>query len=148
MQYHNGISKEQAWQKIKKYAAYQERSHQEIRAKLYTYGLFKKDVETLISELISEDFLNEERFAIQFAGGKHRMKYWGKKKIEYALRERGVSSFCIKNALEEIDYDLYKKNLLKMAKQKWDLLKKESTQNRIFKTKNYLLQKYNSKCYI
>ena len=71
------LSKEQAWQKIKHYCAYQERSHYEAKQKLYSFGLYSNEVEDLLSRLIEEDYLNEERFAEQFAGGKFRMKQWG-----------------------------------------------------------------------
>ncbi len=54
----------QAIPKIKQYCAYQERCHAEVRDKLYSYGLYKKEVEPIISLLITENYLNEERFAI------------------------------------------------------------------------------------
>ena len=65
---------EQAFQKIKQFCAYQERSHREVTEKLYSFGLFKKEVEIQITQLIEENYLNEERFAIAFAGGKFRIK--------------------------------------------------------------------------
>ncbi len=59
---------QQALQKLKHYCGYQERSHAEVKEKLYSFGLYKNDVETIISQLIEEDYLNEERFAKLFAG--------------------------------------------------------------------------------
>ena len=70
------LTPSQARQKIKYYCAYQERSHREVKNKLYGFGLFKNDVEEILSELISEDYLNEERFARQFAGSKFRVKLY------------------------------------------------------------------------
>ena len=90
---HGILPREQAFLKIKHYCAYQERSHKEVMGKLYDLGLFKKDAELLVSQLIEEGYLNEERFAIQFAGGKFRIKQWGKKKIVYALKEKQVSEY-------------------------------------------------------
>ncbi|HTN38810.1 MAG TPA: hypothetical protein VL053_17135, partial [Arachidicoccus sp.] len=72
---------EQATQKIRAYCAYQERNHYEVKQKLYSYGLFSTDVEVILTGLIVDGYLNEERFARQFAGGKFRMKGWGKMKI-------------------------------------------------------------------
>ena len=60
-------SPEKALQKLKHYCGYQERSHAEVRQKLYTLGLYKAEVEELISRLIEEGYLNEERFARMFA---------------------------------------------------------------------------------
>src|SRR5882762_609956 len=97
------LSQEQALQKAKHYCAYQERCHSEVKEKLYSFGLWKQEVETILSQLIEEGYLNEERFAIQFAGGKFRMKQWGRVKIKYELKQRQVSEYCVKKALKEID---------------------------------------------
>ncbi len=97
----------EAKQKIQRYCAYQERSHQEVRNKLYEYGLWSDDVNNLLTDLITEGFLNEERFAKAFAGGKFRMKKWGRIKIIHALEGKGVSANCIKSGLKEIDDEEY-----------------------------------------
>ena len=81
-------SKEQALQKLRHYCAYQERCHAEVKEKLYSFGLRKQMVEESIAQLIEEDYLNEERFAIQFAGGKFRMKQWGRVKIKHELKQK------------------------------------------------------------
>lgn len=136
------IGTEKAWQKIKHYCAYQERSHTETREKLYSFGLYKHEVETLLSRLIEEDYLNEERYAIAFAGGKFRMKQWGKVKIKYELQQKRVSPYCIKKALAAIEEPDYEACLQKLAKAKLATLKGERN---IFvkktKLRNYLLQK-------
>ena len=119
------LSKEQALPKIKQYCTYQERCHAEVKEKLYAFGLYKKDVEQLMSQLIEENYLNEERFAIQYAGGKFRMNQWGRIKIKYALKQKQVSDYCIKKALKEINESDYKKTLQKLAEKKLKTLKKE-----------------------
>ena len=90
------LTKQEALQKAKHYCAYQERCHSEVKEKLYGFGLWKNDVEDLLSTLIEEDYLNEERFAIQFAGGRFRMKQWGRVKIKYELKQKKVSDYLIK----------------------------------------------------
>ncbi|MEO7311154.1 MAG: regulatory protein RecX [Chitinophagaceae bacterium] len=141
MLYKQRLSKEQALPKIKQYCAYQERCHAEVKDKLYSYGLYKTDVEMLVSQVIEENYLDEERFAIQYAGGKFRIKQWGRKKIEHALKEKQISSYCIKRAMKEIDPAAYEKVLLLLASKKWALLKDEQHLNRQAKTRSYLLQK-------
>jgi len=132
----------QALQKVKHYCAYQERSHSEVKDKLYSYGLHKSDVETILSQLIEENYLNEERFALQFAGGKFRMKQWGRVKIKYELKQRQVSEYCIKKALKSIDETAYEKTLQKLFDDKIKTLRSEKN---IFikkkKVQDYLLQK-------
>jgi regulatory protein len=133
---------EQALPKAKQYCAYQERCHSEVREKLYSFGLHKNEVEEIISKLITENYLNEERFAIHFAGGKFRMKQWGKVKIKNALKYKQVSDYCIRKALKEIDAPEYEKTFRKLAEQKLKSLKGEKN---IFikkrKLQDFLLQK-------
>ncbi len=139
--FRQNLTPEQAFQKMKHYCGYQERSHFEAKEKLYGFGLHKPDVEQLLSRLIEEDYLNEERFAIQFVGGKYRMKKWGRIKIIHELKQKRVSSYNIKKALLEIDEEAYDKTLLQLAATKWKSLKAEQYLNRLAKTTNYLLQK-------
>jgi regulatory protein len=116
---------QQAVPKIKQYCAYQERCHSEVKDKLYSFGLNKNEVEVLISKLIEENYLNEERFAIQFAGGKFRVKQWGKVKIKYQLKQKQVSEYCIKKALAAIDVEDYLNALKKLAELKIKNMKGE-----------------------
>ncbi len=135
------LTKEQALPKIKHYCAYQERCHQEVKDKLYGYGLYKNDVELLISQLIEENYVNEERFARQFAGSKFRIKQWGRKKIVYGLKEKKVNPYCIKLGLKEIDEAAYEKVLFILAEKKWQSLKGEQHIVKEVKTRNFLAQR-------
>src|SRR3982751_1045947 len=119
------LTKEQALQKLKQYCAYQERSHAEVKQKLWDLGVKRAEHDEIISSLIEEDYLNEERFAKAFAGGKFRMKDWGRKKIYYALKEKRVSEYSIKQAMKEIDDEEYKQNLRELAEGKYEALKDE-----------------------
>lgn len=135
-------SKEEAFQKAKQFCAYQERCHSEVKDKLFSLGMNNKEVDELLSELISANYLNEERFAIQFAGGKFRIKQWGRVKIKYALKQKQVSEYCIKKALKEIDENEYTRTAQKLFEQKLKMLK---TEKNIFikkrKLQDHLLQK-------
>lgn len=136
------FSKEEALQKAKQYCAYQERCHSEVREKLYSFGMNKKEVDELLSELISDNYLNEERFAILYAGGKFRIKHWGKVKIKYSLKQKQISEYCIKKALAAIDERDYTKTLEKLFEQKLKTLKAEKnifTKKR--KLQDHLMQK-------
>lgn len=137
------LSKEQALQKLRHYCSYQERCHAEVKEKLYSFGLFKQTVEECISQLIEESYLNEERFAIQFAGGKFRMKQWGRQKIKQALKQKRVSEYCIRKGLQEIDAEQYSKTLQKLAAQKWRTVKGPGITKyvKMQKTTTFLLQR-------
>jgi len=105
------LTVEQARQKILRYCAYQERCHQEVKNKLYELGLNSSDTDEMLSYLITEGFLNEERFAKLFAGGKFRIKHWGRIKIVHALESKGISKKCIQIGLKEIEEENYQRTL-------------------------------------
>lgn len=131
-----------ALQKAKHYCAYQERCHMEVRDKLYSFGLHRKEVELLLTQLIEEDFLNEERFAIAYTGGHFRTKKWGKEKIKYALKQRKVSDYCIRKAMASITNTDYNKTFISVADKKLAALKNEKNSFiKKKKLKDYLQQK-------
>jgi regulatory protein len=113
----------QARKKLEWYCAYQERCHSEVKEKLYNYGLFPNEVDQIVAYLITENFLNEERFAEAYASGKFRIKHWGKIKIKQGLKQRHISDYCIKKALNSIDSDEYFEVLKKVAEKKSKMLK-------------------------
>ena len=105
------ISADEARQKIYRYCAYQERTHQDVKNKLFEMGLRTDDVDSLVTSLITEGYLNEERFAKAFAGGKFRIKSWGRIKIIHELEARGLTKNCIQSGMKEIDDADYLKTL-------------------------------------
>lgn len=120
------IDKKTALLKAADYCAYQERSQQEVRDKLYSYGLHHDEVEENISELITQGYLNEERFAKAYAGGKFRIKGWGKRKILQGLKQHRISEYCIKKGMLEIDPDDYFETLMKHLEKKRPSIKTDS----------------------
>lgn len=136
------LTPEQAYQKIKHYCGYQERSHAEVKEKLYSFGLWKSDVETLLSRIIEEDYLNEERFARAFVGGRFRMKQWGRVKIKYELKQKQVSEYNIKKAMKEISEEDYQDIFNKLFASKLESLSSEkNVPTRKRKMLDYMLQK-------
>jgi len=95
--------------RIKNWCAYQERSQHETRLKLHSFGLTTEEADLIISSLISENFLNEERFSLAFAGGKFRIKHWGRNKIKVELKQHRISDYLVNKALRSIDGDEYEK---------------------------------------
>ena len=139
--YKKQLTKEQALQKLKHYCGYQERCHSEVKEKLYSLGVWKKEQDEIIAALIEEKYLDEERFAIAFASGRFRLKQWGRVKIKYELKQRQVSEYSIRKALKLIDETDYLKVLQKLATEKYAVLKDEQYLLRKKKTMDYLLGK-------
>ncbi len=134
-------SPQEAAEKIRQYCAYQERSHLEVRNKLYGYGLFRNEVDEILVGLLTDGYLNEERFAKAFAGGKFRMKQWGRIKITHALEAKGVSKNCIQIGLKEIDNATYIESLRELLTSKSKTIQEDniySTRDRLSK---YAMQK-------
>ena len=137
----NFLSKNQVSQKLRHYCGYQERSHHDAIQKLKELGVQKTKHGEIISLLIGEGYLNEERFAQLYAGGKFRINQWGKRKILHGLKEKQVSTYIINKALKTIDDNDYKKKLKELAQKKFKSLKGGESIARKKKTMEYLLQK-------
>jgi regulatory protein len=97
--------------KAEHFCAYQERCHQEVEAKLKEWLIFGDWAAEVILHLIEHKFLNEERFAKAYAGGKFRTQHWGRLKIKNELKKRAISPFCIQLGMKEIEEDDYQKVL-------------------------------------
>lgn len=138
------LTPEQAYVKIRHFCAFQERTHQEVKMKLHSYGIGWTEIGEIASKLIEEGFLNEERFAMAFVGGKFRIKQWGRKKIEQELKKKQVSGYNIRLALRDaIDLEEYEKTMLKIIEKKWFAIKPETDSMFIkkSKTQSYLYQR-------
>ena len=59
----------------------------------------------IISRLLSEKYIDEERYAHAFVRDKFRYNHWGLVRIEQELRRRGIDHDTIAGALGEIDTD-------------------------------------------
>jgi len=135
------LSRQEALSKILHYCAYQERSHREVRNKLFGYGLPGSDVDELTAHLITEGFLNEERYAKTFAGGKFRMLKWGRVKIRQELEMEGLTSRCIDRGLAEIDPAAYQHTLDELIRKKADGLQAENAFEKMNKIARFAIAK-------
>jgi regulatory protein len=135
------LSLPQALDKIKRWCAYQERSHFETRGKLYDYGLSSSDIDEALAVLVSENFLNEERFAETFARGKFRIKHWGKNKIRAELKFKKVSDYSINKALKQIDGDEYRKTVEKLVSRKLRETKEKVPYRKNYKVLQYVISR-------
>lgn len=123
------------------FCAYQERTQQQVREKLYSLGLKTVAVEEVIAYLITENYINEERFAKAFAGGKFRIKNWGRNKIKQALKQHGLSVYCIKKGLEEIGDEAYLEAIRALADKKSSHIQEKDTFKKAYKIAAYLIGK-------
>jgi regulatory protein len=131
----------EAKQKIEAYCAYQERCDFEVRQKLFSWNLNLEDVDALISDLITHNFLNEERFAEAYVSGKFRIKRWGRVKIRQQLKLKKISAYSINKGMSVIDDDEYIKTAKELIESKSRLIKSKNQWDKINKLKRYLSSK-------
>jgi regulatory protein len=135
------LDKSAALSKLQRYCAYQERCHDEVRSKLLELGVYGDTLEEVIADLITDNYLNEERFATQYTLGKFNIKRWGKIKIKQELKSRHISDYSIRQAFAKLYDDEYKATLLHILRKKDTLLTEENTFIRKQKLFAYALQK-------
>jgi len=130
---------QEATRKAENYCAYQERCHKEVVEKLRKMQMIPVAIDQIVTHLIQENYLNEERFAQSFARGKFNIKKWGRIRIVSELKFRGVSKYNIKTALKEIEDDNYLITLDALAKKRLKQIKETNKQKSRKKLADYLL---------
>lgn len=81
----------------------QEKCLYDIRTKLNQWGTPPEMIPNIEKELLSEKFIDESRFSLNFARDKARFNKWGPKKIEMSLRAKRISDENIQKALVEVE---------------------------------------------
>ena len=137
----NSWSQEEAFEKLTTFCAYQERCPWEVRRKLYEKGIKDEPAEKIISELIADEFVNEERYARSFARGKFRLKKWGRNRIRMELKMREISEDLIRKGMTEIDPEEYYDTLLSQTEKKWETTREPEAYKKKFKVTQYLMSK-------
>lgn len=132
-------SLQEATKKLENYCVYQDRCHKEVISKLKEMGMIPMAIDEIVSHLIQENFLNEERFSRSFARGKFNIKKWGKNRIVNELKQRGITKYNINLALQEIDEEGYYDTLENLAKKRSVQLKETDALKKRKKLADYLL---------
>ena len=130
---------QQARIKAEKYCAYQERSQLEVKTKLIGMGLTVSETNEILVDLVRDNFINEERFAIAFARGKLKVKKWGTRKIALALKNKGISDSLIQLVLKSIDPDHYLSELRHCIEKKAKTIRENDPWKKAGKLKQYLI---------
>ncbi|SDD60505.1 regulatory protein [Pricia antarctica] len=132
-------SLKEATKKLEGYCAYQERCHKEVVNKLREMRMIPEAIDQIVVHLIENDYLNEERFAKSFARGKFTIKKWGRKRIRLELKQRSISRFNIKTALQEINQTAYLDTFDALADKRLSQITEKNRLKRRKKLADYLL---------
>ncbi len=128
-------------QRLKLWCDRQERCQSDVRKKLNTWAYYGDEAESFIVELILANYINESRFAKAYCSGKFRIKSWGRIKIRYSMKQKGISEACIREGLEEIDEEEYLQCLKNLIEKRMKSSNDLSTYPKQAKMANYLRNK-------
>ena len=131
----------EAVRKIEHFCAYQERCHEEVVQKLRSMKMDSEEIDTIMVHLISDNFLNEERFACSFARGKHRIKHWGKIRIVNELKSKKITQTLINIALKEISPEEYATTFHTLAEKNWESIRETNLMKKRKKFCDYMLRR-------
>lgn len=141
MQNQKTYTVDEARQKLEYYCSYQERCHDEVVEKLRMMKMIPEAIDLIVVHLLEHNFLNEERFACNFARGKHHIKHWGRTRIVNELKFRNISQYNINTALKQISQEEYLSNFHKLADRQWEGMLERDTLKKRKKFCDFLLRK-------
>ncbi|GAA4295111.1 regulatory protein RecX [Aestuariibaculum suncheonense] len=130
---------EEAKRKLEHYCAYQERCHQEVVQKLIQMRMIPEAIDVIVVHLLQHNFLNESRFAKQFASGKFKIKHWGKNRIAFELKKKDISKINIQEALNEIEEEEYLELFNAIAEKKAESIREQNVYKKKKKFADYFL---------
>ena len=126
----NDISQNEAMQIAMKFCGYRERSKKEVEDKLKAKSFNQKIIKICIDRLVELDFLNNIRFSKSFSRGKNNNNRWGKNKIKFHLKNKGLTDNEINIGIESIDEESYL-NILKKNIELYNKKLKEPDRNKL-----------------
>lgn len=112
------MDREEALKKLLHYCNYQDRCEKEVITKLNSLELDDSGKRFVLEFLREEGFVNDERYCRSYVKSKLNLKKWGINKIKVSLIAKGVDKEMIDNVLSDIDYDLYKEELVNLIRNK------------------------------
>ncbi len=133
------FSVNEALLKLQSYCAYQDRCHQEVTQKLKKMRMIPEAIDSIMVTLISQDYLNESRFATNYVRGKFRIKKWGKRRLIFELKKKDMGNVIINQAIKEIDEDTYIQVFNELAEKHYEQIKETNVFKKKKKLIDYLL---------
>lgn len=120
------ITEAEALRRLEALCSRAEHSSGEMLRKMAVWGLPEEARERVVEQLRRGRYVDDERYARAFARDKARYDKWGRRKIDQALMQKGVSESVRRLALGEIPDSLYSASLRPLLEQKLRALKAKS----------------------
>ena len=128
---------EELLHKAASYCSISEHCISDVEDKLTAWGMSEDNKHKIIDKLIEDDFINEKRYCIAFTKDKFHFNKWGKIKISYSLKQKGLDSKLIDMALKTIDEGEYEEMLAVLLKNKLKTIKWEYEYEKMGKLFNF-----------
>ena len=130
-----------ALERLKNFCALQDRCQFDVIQKMKEWGLLELTQDHILEILITDKYIDEERYAQSFCRGKFRIKKWGRIKITNELRKKQISNICINKGLKEIEDEEYEILLNNLLEKKNNSLKDKNHFTRKKKIASFLIQR-------
>ena len=142
MIYHNKeiLKQKEIISKLEKYCSFSEKSSFDIKKKLFDWKIHNNH-DAIISHLIENNFINEERYVLAYCKGKFNTKKWGRQKIYNNLKVKGIDEKLILKCLHEIPENIYLETISELILKKSKNIKEKNTFKKNAKVVRFLLQK-------
>jgi len=126
---------------LAKYCSQAERCLFDVRKKIQVENFSKEEEKRIIDWLLREKFIDEKRFSRSFVHDKFLLNHWGRIKICYELKSRGISPEIYQDAIDTIDEDEYLSALTDILKNKKRSVSSRSPQDAYQKLCRFALSK-------
>lgn len=112
------MTEQEAYLQLAALCAQAEHCRQEMLDKMKRWGLDEGVQDRIISRLVKERFVDDERYARAFVKDKVRYNKWGRRKIQQALWMKRIDEHIQQQVLDEIEEREYLDVLRPLLKQK------------------------------
>ncbi|MBR0295775.1 MAG: RecX family transcriptional regulator [Paludibacteraceae bacterium] len=126
--------------KLEAYCAAAEHCESDARMRLRHWNCDSQTEDSIIDQLIEQNYISDERYAKAFVHDKLLYQGWGRVKIAYMLRAKKIAPQIIQSALETIDETEYFRILSHLISQRVKS-KKELTREELASLYRFLTQR-------
>ncbi len=113
------LTPSQAMNRAAALCARSEQAPGDIREKQTKWGLSSQESSQILQQLIEQGFIDEARFAKAFVKDRFAFNGWGRIKIAYQLRLKGIAGNIIDEAMTILDNEQYRERLIELLHAKW-----------------------------
>jgi len=112
------ITEQEAYLQLSALCAQAEHCRYEMLDKMRRWGLDETAAKRVATRLVSERYVDDERYARAFVHDKMRYQKWGRRKIEQGLWQKHIADDTRLRVLNEVDDEEYLNVLRPLLKQK------------------------------